>query len=83
MNLEIDQVDGATSMYNIERDEWSEGPTLAIPRAANSCCTLGHMLYAVSGFRPNLGFSHCLDKLLTSIEVVNATRWLRKGQESV
>ena len=43
------QFDGATSMYNIEKDEWIAGPTMAVARYYHSCCTLGKMLYAIGG----------------------------------
>ena len=51
-----DYRDGATSMYNIERDQWTEGPYLVNKnRGGHSCCTLGNWLYAVSGY-PDSGF---------------------------
>ena len=43
------EYNGATSMYNIKGDEWTQGPTMAVPRENHSCCTLDHMLYAIAG----------------------------------
>ena len=44
-----DHVVGDTSMYHIENDTWCLGPSMATPRWAHSCCTLGNYLYAIGG----------------------------------
>ena len=68
------QRDGATSMYSIRRDKWTEGPTMVVPRANHSCCILSNMLYAVAGNNE--------DGNLKSIEKLDVSKSKKKGIES-
>ena len=65
---------GSTSMYDIENDVWSQGPSMVTPRWAHSCCILDDMLYAIGGL--NNAEEH-----LSSIEAVNCNLWKNFGPD--
>ena len=61
--------DNSCTMYDIEKDVWTVGPTMLRHRWKHSCCILGDHLYTFSG----MGMSSLED--IDSIQMIDAKKW--------